>query len=122
MKGILPVLILATLMLLPGIAFARRRATSRERSAVVAAAVAAHDISHAQGFCAQVFISTVNPSWASLSFPSHPSTACLPYAANGISLFHRHHARWHFVTAGSSFRCPIPGVPLHVGRDLKACR
>lgn len=106
---------------LPVVASARRKASRRERAAVVAAAVAAHDISRKQAPCTGVFVSTVNPRWASLYFPP-PTPACEREVADGVSLFHRVHQHWRFVTAGSSFSCPIPGVPRRVARDLRiAC-
>jgi hypothetical protein len=96
-------------------------ASAREHAAVVAAAVAAHDINRIQGFCARVFVSTVDARWTSLDFPEPPSKPCEMYTADGIALFHWRHGRWHFVTAGSSFRCPIRGVPMRVAHDFKVC-
>jgi hypothetical protein len=42
-------------------------------------------------------------------------------AANGVIIEHRTPRGWRFVTVGSSFRCPIKGVPIAVGRDLGVC-
>jgi hypothetical protein len=65
-----------------------------------------------------VFVSSVNKTWASLSLVPPHTTYCQGMAANGISLFHHRSGRWHFVTAGSYFRCPIPHVPNRVAHDL----
>ncbi len=104
--------------LLASVASAKRLAGPHARAAVIASAVAAHDIARAQGPCVRVYISTVNHDWASLSFRYPPSRACRRLIANGISLFHRRNGHWQFVTAGSSFRCPVPGVPTRVFHDL----
>lgn len=95
-----------------------RNASPGVHDALVAAAVAAHDISGPQGSCTVAFVSTVDRGWASLGFPDHPSPSCQKYMANGIALFHYTGGSWHFVTAGSAFRCPIPGVPSQVAHDL----
>jgi hypothetical protein len=112
-------------VLLPAVALARRLANSHQHAAVVAAAVAAHDINRPQGRCARVFISTANTSWASLDFPAATSGKpkdCLALSANGVSIFHFRRGKWHFVTSGSSFLvCPPKGVPKSVAKDLRVC-
>jgi hypothetical protein len=42
-------------------------------------------------------------------------------AANGVIIEHHTAVGWQFVTVGSSFRCPIKGVPARVARDLGVC-
>jgi hypothetical protein len=102
----------------PAIAFAKYKPSPSVRDAIINAAIRAHDISRAQAPCTRVFVSSVNHSWGSVSFPAHPSQRCQKYASNGIALFHKREGRWHFVTAGSYFRCPIPHVPNRVAHDL----
>lgn len=111
-------LVLTTCALMPSLASARRRATAHQRAAVIAAAVAAHDINAAQAPCVRVYISTVTHDWASMDF-LYPTPKACHEPANGISLFHRAHGHWRFITAGSSFSCPISGVPRGVARDLR---
>jgi hypothetical protein len=43
-------------------------------------------------------------------------------AANGLIIEHQTSHGWQFVTVGSSFSCPIKGVPTLVARDLGVCR
>jgi hypothetical protein len=107
--------------LLPSLAFAHTRADASDAAAVRAAAVRAHQLSKAQAACQVVTISTVNRSYASLSWPPKLSAACKRVAANGVVLMHKGAGGWGFVADGSSFKCPIKGVPTKVGYDLKVC-
>lgn len=109
--------VVAAVALAASVASAERRARPRERRAVIAAAVAQHQINAAQASCVRVYISTVNRAWAAIDFV-YPTPRSCTEPANGISLFHRVHGRWRFVLAGSSFRCRIKDVPKRVARDL----
>jgi hypothetical protein len=115
------IVLLVTGLLIPAAALAHRRATKAERSVVVAAVVHQRELSKAQADCQVVTISTVNQSYASLSWPAKLSKACLRVAANGVIIEHRRGRQWDFVTVGSSFRCPIKGVPDRVATDLGVC-
>lgn len=99
------------------VASAERRAHPRERAAVIAAAVAGHDINKAQAPCVRVSISTVNDEWASVDFV-YPTPRACHEPANGISLYHHRLGHWHFVLAGSSFGCNLRRVPKRVAADL----
>lgn len=118
---LLVVAICLGLLAVPGLAFGRRRASRSERAAVVRAAERQGDIGRQQAPCVVIYVSNVNRAWSSLSFPEKPSRACLPFEANGVSLYHWSHGRWRFVTAGDEFRCPIGGVPSRVAHDLRVC-
>ena len=87
----------------------------------MAAVVRQGELSKAQAACQVVTISTVNQRYASLTWPAKLSKACSRVAANGVIVEHRGRRSWGFVTAGSSFRCPIRGVPNGVARDLGVC-
>ena len=113
--------LLVTAVALPASALAHRRATRAERSAILAAVVGQHELSKAQAACQIVTISTVNRNYAAVTWPARLSRACMRVAANGVIIEHRESGRWHFVTVGSAFRCPIKGVPIHVARDLAVC-
>ena len=115
------VVLLAALALMPAAAFAHRRATKTERSAILAAVVKQKELSHAQAACQVVTISTVNSRYALLTWPNRLSSACLRVAANGVIIEHRGTHGWQFVTVGSDLRCPIKGVPTAVARDLGVC-
>jgi ribosomal protein S14 len=115
------VLVFAALAVLPAVAVAHRRATKPERTAILAAVVRQHQLSRAQAICQVVTISTVNQHYAELSWPKKLSRACMRVAANGVIIEHRTTRGWRFVTVGSSFRCPIKGVPVAVARDLGVC-
>ncbi len=106
---------------IPAAAFAHRRATKAERSAVVAAIVRQGELSKAQAACQVVTISTANRSYAAATWPAKLSRACMRVAANGVIIEHHTASGWQFVTVGSSFRCPIKGVPNRVARDLGVC-
>lgn len=71
--------------------------------------------------CAAVYISSKNRSWAAVTFaPQHGwSSRCMKYAGDGVIVLHRVQGTWHVATEGSSFSCPIPGVPAAVAHDLR---
>ena len=117
----LVIMLLTVAAALPAAALAHRRATKSERTAILAAVVKQHQLTRAQAACQVVTISTVNHNYAALTWPSRLSHACLRVAANGVIVEHRRARAWHFVTAGSSFPCPIKGVPAAVQRDLHVC-
>jgi hypothetical protein len=75
----------------------------------------------AQAGCQVVTISTANHSYAAVTWPKKPSRACTRVAANGVIIEHRRTPGWEFVTVGSSFQCPIKGVPTRVAHDLGVC-
>jgi ribosomal protein S14 len=114
-------LILAALAVTPAVALAHRRATKSERSAILAAVVRQHQLSKAQATCQVVTVSTVNQRFAALNWPRKLSRACMRVAANGVIVEHRTTRGWRFVAAGSSFTCPVKGVPRAVANDLGLC-
>lgn len=105
----------------PAVALAHRRATKVERATILAAVVRQRELSTAQAACQIVTISTVNHDYAAVTWPKKLSRACLRVAANGVIIEHRTKRGWRFVTVGSSFRCPIKGLPTTVARDLDVC-
>jgi hypothetical protein len=120
MRRLIPAFLVA-FSLLSSLAFAHTLATASEATAIRAAVVRSHQLSKQQAACQVVTVSTVNRSYASLSWPAKLSASCEKVAANGIVLMHETAAGWRFVTDGSSFKCPIKGVPAKVGYDLKVC-
>jgi hypothetical protein len=120
MRRLIPAILIA-FALLPSLAFAHTRADASDAAAVRAAAVRSHQLSKQQAACQVVTISTVNRSYASLSWPAQLSRSCERVAADGLVLMHRAAGGWRFVTDGSSFKCPIKGIPTKVGYDLKVC-
>jgi hypothetical protein len=115
------VLLVVAGALIPAAAFAHRRATKAERSAVLAAVVRQGQLSKAQAACQVVTISTANHYYAATTWPAKLSRACMRVAANGVIIEHRTAHGWQFVTVGSSFQCPIKGVPTRVAHDLGVC-
>lgn len=103
----------------PAVAVARRLVQGNEKAAIITAARRAHDLGTSQtASCLRVYVSTVEPSWATIQFVYVPR--CEQQDANGVAVMHRTQGRWRFVTAGSAFTCPIPGhIPRRVQRDLK---
>ena len=71
--------------------------------------------------CAIVHVSTVNEKWASLKYNHRKIDVepCDEYAADGLAILRKSRGNWFFVTAGSSFECPIDEVPPKVQKDLK---
>jgi hypothetical protein len=114
------VLVAAT-ALVPAAAVAHRRATKSERTAILKAVVRQGELSHAQAACQKVIISTVDHRYASTTWPAKLSRACMHVAANGVIIEHKTSHGWQLVSVGSSFRCPIKGVPRRVARDLGVC-
>jgi glucose/arabinose dehydrogenase len=113
--------LLMALMLVPATALAHRRATKTERRTILAAIVKQRQLTQPQAACQVVTISTVNQSYASATWPAKLSKACQRVAANGVIIEHRTKGRWRFVTVGSSFQCPVKGLPTRVARDLGIC-
>jgi hypothetical protein len=74
--------------------------------------------------CLRIRISTKSKSltWAGVRFRLTDSS-CNKWNADGVGVFKRRrsrpHGSWRFVTAGSSFDCPVPKVPSRVAKDLK---
>jgi hypothetical protein len=120
MRRLIPATLIA-FALLPSLALAHTRADASDAAAVRAAAVRSHQLSKQQAACQVVTISTVNRSYASLSWPAKLSKACERIAANGVVLAHKGAGGWAFIADGSSFKCPIKGIPTKVGYDLKVC-
>ena len=117
MRRVAMITTVVAVALVASVASAKRRASPRERAAVIGAAVAGHRINRAQAPCVRVFISTVNRNWASVNFV-YPTPRACHEPANGMLLYHRLHGRWRYVTAGSSIFCPVRGVPNRVAHDL----
>ena len=113
---------MAAFALVPAVALAHRRPSKAERTAILVAVVRQHQLSEAQAGCQMVTISTVNDRYAALTWPHKLSSACEKVAANGVIIEQRGAHGWQFVTVGSSFHCPIKGVPARVARDLGVCR
>lgn len=113
--------LLMALMLFPAAALAHRRATKTERRTIVAAIVTQRQLTRSQAACQVVTISTVNQNYASVTWPAKLSKACQRVAANGVIIEHRTNGHWRFVTVGSSFQCPVKGLPTRVARDLGIC-
>lgn len=93
---------------------ARRKATKSEKRAIAR-------VFNAPPKCAKVFISTVDRRWASYQFNAKKIdvSPCEQAAADGIAVLRKRNGRWRFVTAGSSFECPVPDVPKRIARDLR---
>jgi hypothetical protein len=103
---------LATLLLaVPAAAHADRAPTKREHRAVAKTVGVPKR-------CMAVRISTVDERWASARVRNRKAS-CAEHAADGVAVFKRRRGKWRFVTAGSSFDCPVPDVPRRIARDLK---
>jgi hypothetical protein len=104
-------LLAALLLAVPAIAHADRAPTKREHRAVAKAVGVPKR-------CMAVRISTVDERWATARV-RNARASCAEHAADGLAVFKRRRGAWRFVTAGSSFDCPVPDVPRRIARDLK---
>jgi hypothetical protein len=69
--------------------------------------------------CLRIRIATVRTGWASVRLRSPLPDSCLKYAADGVSVWRKRDDVWRQRFAGSSWSCPIPGVPEDVRKDLR---
>jgi hypothetical protein len=102
---------LSLLLAVPAVAQADRPATKQERLGVAKAIGVPKR-------CLRTRISTVNERWARTSI-RNLKPSCADHAADGVAIFKRREGRWRFVTAGSSFDCPVPKVPRRIADDLR---
>ena len=109
-------------LLIAGSAAARHLATPSQRTAVVQGLGRSFYGGYLPARCARVYISTADRTWASETFLNAPG--CAKYGSDGLAILHIDRHRWHVVTQGSDFRCPIistpsqPTVPAKVAGDL----
>jgi hypothetical protein len=101
----------ALLLAVPAAAQADRAPTKREHAAVATAVGVPKR-------CLRVRVSTVDERWATARV-RNGKASCAEHAADGMAVFKRRRGAWRFVTAGSSFDCPVPDVPRRVARDLR---
>jgi hypothetical protein len=102
-------------------ALAHRVASKAQRASILNAAVQQRELTKAQAPCLVVTISTVNSRYAAVSWPQKLSHACERVAANGVLVERETSSGWRFVTVGSSFSCPVRGIPMSVAKDLGIC-
>jgi hypothetical protein len=115
------IVLIAAGLLVPASALAHRSATKNERVAILAAAVHQGEVSSTQAACQTVTVSTVNQTYAILTWPAKLSKDCAQVAANGEIVEHEKGTSWQLVAAGSSFQCPTKTIPVTVARDLGVC-
>lgn len=114
----LTVVVVATAASVPGLAWARRGATADQRAAIVRVVFGARFPVR----CGVVYISTVNPAWASAQWVGEVEPiariphGCRALGSNGVSIVHLEKGRWRAVTAGSSFVCPLAGSRVYPGQ------
>jgi hypothetical protein len=113
--------LLAAGLFVPATALGHMGAGSAQRSAIITAAVHQGEVSSTQAACLTVTVSTVNNTYAALSWPAKLTKACAAVAAKGVIIEHGSGKVWSVVAAGSSFACPIKTVPVTVARDLGVC-
>jgi hypothetical protein len=75
--------------------------------------------------CEDVWISSVNRSWATMYAAGTTRPVCPKYAYNDEWFLHQVSGKWRNVSAGDDFECPrphrAPHVPYPVLRDLIGC-
>lgn len=109
-KRLVPAVLL-TALVLPATAAADRKPTKGERAGIATAA-------QVPASCLKIRVSTVNEAYAALHI-RNLKRSCTKYQADGVAVYKRKQSgAWKFVTAGSSFSCPVPKVPKRVAKDL----
>jgi hypothetical protein len=93
-------------------AVASRKPTATEKAAIAQAMQVPRR-------CVKVRVATVRKGWAWLHLRAPLPHSCDRYAADGIVLLKRTDDVWRQKFAGSSWSCPIKGVPDAVRKDLK---
>ncbi len=138
MRQVLLAVSVVLVVVLPSSAYAKRLASNSQKSAIVRALTAPQALCFRYGShtscsaaisrgiplrCVTVYISTVNPAWASET--DVLSRSCANWDANGGAIVHVQHHRWVVFTEGSAFTmCPIRGysgqgsMPEPVAKDL----
>ncbi|MDO8186035.1 hypothetical protein Q5424_07605 [Conexibacter sp. JD483] len=101
---------LVALAAVPALAHADRTPTGAEAKAIATAA-------KVPARCLKIRVSTVNEAYAGI-WRRNLKKGCEKYQADGIAVYKKGHHGWKFVTAGSSFDCPVPGTPKAVAKDL----
>jgi membrane protein YqaA with SNARE-associated domain len=98
-------------------AIARQAARGTQKEQILRAAGFSR---HAPSSCYVVYLSTVNRNWATATYGGSTRQPCARYGSNGVVVVHYRAGKWHLVTEGSAFSCPIPGhIPTAVQHDLK---
>lgn len=69
--------------------------------------------------CLNMRVATVRAGWASAALKYPLSKSCRRYAADGIVVWHKRDGVWRMRFAGSSWKCPIKGLPEAVRKDLR---
>ena len=110
----LSVVFVLLLVIAPGSAEARRRATSKERATIAAKF-------HMPPKCSVVWISTVDRRWATFHFndAKFEDPDCAAVAGDGVVILNLRNGVWRTVTSGSSFKCPVPKTPKKIVKDLR---
>lgn len=101
---------LVALAAVPALAHADRKPTTPEAKAIAKAA-------KVPASCLKIRVSTVDTAYAG-AWRRNAKKGCEKYQADGVAIFKKGHHGWKFVTAGSSFDCPVPGTPKAVAKDL----
>jgi hypothetical protein len=114
-------LAVVVLLGLPTVARAAREPTEHERARIA-------DVVGTRSKCLDITVSKVvsvrvrgrmrRYRYARVSLPG---TVPGCRAVDGVAVFKRrvNTSRWRFVTAGSTFSCPVPHVPVKAAADLK---
>jgi hypothetical protein len=68
--------------------------------------------------CLKIRVATVRNGWASVRLRVPLKQSCMPYAADGWVILRKRDDVWRQRFAGSSWSCPIQGVPEVVRKDL----
>jgi hypothetical protein len=96
----------------PASAVAARKPSATEKAAIA-------QLMETPRRCLKIRVATVRKGWASATLRSPLKQSCQPYAADGIAVLRRRDDVWRMRFAGSSWSCPIPGVPEVVRKDLR---
>jgi hypothetical protein len=113
----LSLVLLTVVAVLAGTVGATSAVAARKPSATEKAAIA--QALETPRRCLKVRVATVRKGWASATLKVPLPKSCQRYAADGILVMRRRDDVWRMRFAGSSWSCPIKGVPEEVRKDLR---
>jgi hypothetical protein len=117
----LAVALIALLIAVPAIALAAGRTTSPTSAQRAGLLKAFGSRSRAQSNCLITLIAASNRRYGTVR--PRFQRSCTTYEFNGVNVYWNTSANhWKLVFAGSSYKCPVRGIPRQVQRDLAICK
>ena len=117
----LAVALIALVVAVPAIALAAGGTTPPTRAQRAGILKAFGSRSRAQSNCMIVLLAASNGRYGTVR--PRIQRSCVKYEFNGVNVYRNTSANnWKLVFAGSSYKCPVRGIPRQVQRDLAICK